>query len=86
MTKREAFQHVSAAYADQKPTRAAGFTRTGDGTGVIIAGHDEAVAVVIYHENDLLRLMGMCEAALRTRVAEAIKKPKRRRRGKEEKA
>jgi len=67
MNKREAFKQAKAIYPGLKPTRASGFTLTEDGKGVVVAGHDEDVVVVLDNETDIYRLMNMCQIAIENR-------------------
>jgi hypothetical protein len=64
MNKREAFRQAKRVYPQLEPTRASGFTLTDDGKGVIIAGHEQPVVMVLHNRTDIYRLMGMCQAAL----------------------
>jgi len=67
MNKREAFKQAKAIYPGLKPTRASGFTLTQDGQGVIVAGYDEDVVMVLHNETDIYRLMNMCQLAIERR-------------------
>ena len=67
MNKLEAFKQAKAIYPGLKPTRASGFTLTQDGQGVIVAGYDEDVVMVLHNETDIYRLMNMCQLAIERR-------------------
>ena len=64
MKKTEAFKNAKKAFPEMHPTEASGFTLTGDGTAVMISGYQERVVVVLHHEDDLARLISMCQLAL----------------------
>lgn len=67
MNKQEAFRQAKAIYPGLKPSRASSVTLTNDGQGVIIAGHDEAVMMVLHNATDIQRLMSMCQLAIEQR-------------------
>jgi hypothetical protein len=46
------------------PTRPSGVTNTDDGEGVIIAGYDQPVTMVVYNKTDLYRLRSVIQAAI----------------------
>lgn len=64
MNKREAFKQAKKVYPELEPTRVSGFTLTEDKKGVIIAGYEQPVVMVLHNRTDIYRLMGMCQAAL----------------------
>lgn len=61
MNKSQAFEATQEIYPQLKPSRAAGFTTTPDGKGLIISGMDQNVAIVLYHPTDLSRLETMLQ-------------------------
>jgi hypothetical protein len=67
MNKREAFKQAKAIYPGLKPSRVSGFTLTNDGQGVIVAGYEEDVMLVLHNETDIYRLMNMCQLAIERR-------------------
>lgn len=64
MNKQKAFNQAKVIYPGLKPTRVGSYTLTDDGQGVIIAASDEDVVIVLYHVNDIYRLMNMCQIAI----------------------
>jgi hypothetical protein len=70
MNKREAFKNAREMYKGLKPSRVSGFTLTSDGKGVVVAGFEEPVMMVLHHETDIYRLMSMCQLALK-RITDA---------------
>ena len=64
MDQVEAFEKAKTIF-DLPPTRASGFTLTSDGKGVIITGFDIDVMVVLFHPDDVYKLYGMCQLAIK---------------------
>jgi hypothetical protein len=64
MKKTEAIKSAKKAFPEMHPTEASGFTLTEDGTAVLISGYQEPVVVVLHHEDDLARLITLCQLAL----------------------
>lgn len=64
MNKKDAFKQAKKIFPELSPTRASGFTLTEDGKGVIIAGHEQPVMMILHNRTDIYRLMGMCQIAL----------------------
>ena len=68
MDQAEAFDKAKTIF-NLPPTRASGFALTSDGKGVIIAGFDIDVMVVLFHPDDVYKLYGMCQLAIKNMKA-----------------
>lgn len=70
MDWRQAKAKSREVFANLRPTRASGFASCDDGRSVIVACHDEPVALVLANDKDLTRLRYMIDSALRRRGIE----------------
>lgn len=74
MTKKEAFDNAKDVWPAHKPTRAAMLTNTDDGEGVMIAGYDQMVTMVLVHKTDLYRLKSVVDSAIQAQESKKSKK------------
>jgi hypothetical protein len=57
--------YAKTVFPKLKPSRIAGISMSAD--AILLACHDQDVAVVLYHRTDLLRVRNCCDAVLKQR-------------------
>lgn len=68
MNWRQAAKLSKESFPNAKPTRLGGISAEANGE-VILVGYDHPIAIVIYNDTDLARVISTCQAALAKRAS-----------------